>query len=145
MKKSWRDIAKEVAAQRSVSLDALLAEHWRPEGRARNVVFARFELIARLRNETRLSTTGIGNRLGGRDHSTICYGSDRYRELVESGKFERGFSRKIDGHHFTCAWCGENAVRRDKPRPGQTERCCSISCASRLRQGRRRNMSMAAE
>lgn len=144
-RKSWRDIAKEVATHRSVPLDALLAESWRPESKVRNVAWARFELIARLRDETRLSTTAIGHRIGNRDHSSICHATTRYRELTQSGQFERGFVRTISGYHFTCAWCGEKAVRRDKTRPGQIERCCTISCASRLRQSRRRNMRLAAE
>jgi len=51
--------------------------------RKRPLVYARFELMARLRQETRLSLHAIGRHCGGRDHSTVVHGIKRHLDRLE--------------------------------------------------------------
>lgn len=68
-----REILLEVASKHNVSTEYLTG-HCRRAG----VAWARFEVMARARHETGASYELIGHVLGGRNHSTIMHGIERY-------------------------------------------------------------------
>ena len=66
-------IIQEMAAQHNISTEYLLGHH-----RRAGIVWARFEVMARARQETGASYELIGHVMGGRNHSTIMSGIKRY-------------------------------------------------------------------
>lgn len=68
-----REILWETALKHNVSTEYLIG-HCRLAG----VAWARFEVMARARQETGASYELIGYVLGGRNHSTIMHGIRRY-------------------------------------------------------------------
>ena len=74
-------IIRETAAQHNVSTEYLIG-HCRRAG----VAWARFEIMWRARHEVGASYELIGHVLGGRNHSTIMHGINRYQTNV--GRYE---------------------------------------------------------
>jgi chromosomal replication initiation ATPase DnaA len=79
------DIERQVALRHGITVEDL-----RGPCRARRVAWPRQELMWRARRETRLSLPQIGERLGGRDHTTVIHGVrahqarlDRLRDLAQ--------------------------------------------------------------
>lgn len=66
-------IIRETAAKHNVPTEYLIG-HCRRAG----VAWARFEIMARARRETGASYELIGHVLGGRNHSTVMHGINRY-------------------------------------------------------------------
>lgn len=62
--------------------------------RKREVVFARYYCYALEKELTTKSLKAIGNKYGGRDHSTIIHGLEEFDNLYSTDKnFERTFNR----------------------------------------------------
>ena len=76
----WRHIVDEVIRKHAVSFDLMIGET-----RRKDVYLARWELFARLYDETGMSLPQIG-RLLHKDHSTVFCGIKRYHEMREAGK-----------------------------------------------------------
>ena len=68
-----QDLIAETAHKHKVST-ALLIGH----NRRANVIWPRFEIMWRARNELNAPLQLIGQVLGGRDHTTIMHGIKRY-------------------------------------------------------------------
>jgi chromosomal replication initiator protein len=68
-----REIIWETALKHNVSTDYLIGHN-----RRKGVVWARFEIMWRARHELNAPYALIGQVLGGRDHSTIMHGIERY-------------------------------------------------------------------
>lgn len=64
----WRGIVRQVAERHGITVEELLGPC-----RARRFAWPRQEAAYRLRTETPLSFAQIGERLGGRDHTTIIH------------------------------------------------------------------------
>lgn len=77
--RDWRKIVEEVAEKHNVSINDMLSRR-----RCTNFVRARQEAAYRLSVETRLSLPQIGQRLGGRDHTTIMHSIRRYKDEHEA-------------------------------------------------------------
>lgn len=73
-----------VAAHFNLSVAELLGR-----GRTKEVAFARQIAMYLLREENGLSLPGIGNQLGGRDHSTVRYGVEKIITDMESNETVR--------------------------------------------------------
>ena len=71
-------ILSVVAEQYGVSTDDLLSKK-----RSRNVALPRQIAMYLCRNLTQLSTTNIGQFIGGRDHTTVMHGCDKIAEDME--------------------------------------------------------------
>ena len=65
------------AAERGVSVDALIGRDDKRVGRSGEIHRARWECWAMLRRETSLSYPQIGRMFGGRHHTTIMHGAGR--------------------------------------------------------------------
>ena len=74
-------IIRETADKHNVSTEYLIG-HCRRAG----VAWARFEIMWRARHEVGASYELIGHVLGGRNHSTIMHGINRYQTNV--GRYE---------------------------------------------------------
>ena len=74
-------IIRETAVKHNVSTEYLIG-HCRRAG----VAWARFEIMWRARHEVGASYELIGHVLGGRNHSTIMHGINRYQTNV--GRYE---------------------------------------------------------
>jgi hypothetical protein len=72
-KRTWRQIVQEVADAHKVSFDDIISPR-----RDKRSVAARHEAAWRMRNETTMSIPQIGQRLGGRDHTTALYSIKRH-------------------------------------------------------------------
>lgn len=70
---NWLRIALEVSEKHGVSLDDMKSVN-----RAKRLVAARYEAFYRIRTETTLSYPQIGRRFGGRDHTTVLHGVQKY-------------------------------------------------------------------
>lgn len=70
---SWKRICIEVAKSSGQSFADIVGPR-----RGRALTDARFEVMYRLRAELGLTHAAIGRRLGGRDHTTISYGTARH-------------------------------------------------------------------
>ena len=77
-----------VSDRYGASVDDLLSKK-----RSRDVALPRQIAMYLLRNLTSLSTTGIGQALGGRDHTTVMHGCDRVAEEMQA---DGGFKRRIE-------------------------------------------------
>ena len=73
-----------VAAHFNLSVAELLGR-----GRTKEVAFARQVAMYLLREENQLSLPGIGDQLGGRDHSTIRYGVEKVSTDMETDETTR--------------------------------------------------------
>ncbi len=73
-----------VAAHFNLSVDELLGR-----GRTKEVAFARQVAMYLLREENGLSLPGIGDQLGGRDHSTVRYGVEKVSADMETDETTR--------------------------------------------------------
>ncbi len=73
-----------VAAHFNLSVGELLGR-----GRTKEVAFARQIAMYLLREENHLSLPGIGDQLGGRDHSTIRYGVEKVNTDMETDETTR--------------------------------------------------------
>lgn len=73
-----------VAAHFNLSVDELLGR-----GRTKEVAFARQIAMYLLREENQLSLPGIGDQLGGRDHSTVRYGVEKVSADMETDETTR--------------------------------------------------------
>jgi len=73
-----------VAAHFNLSVDELLGR-----GRTKEVAFARQVAMYLLREENQLSLPGIGDQLGGRDHSTVRYGVEKVSADMETDETTR--------------------------------------------------------
>lgn len=78
----WKAIIDEVCTKHRVAKEAVFGQQ-----RSRELVSARFEAYYRLSTETRLSLPQIGDRMGGKDHTSVIHGIRAYRrrhpELVQ--------------------------------------------------------------
>ncbi|MDX1438054.1 MAG: chromosomal replication initiator protein DnaA, partial [Anaerolineales bacterium] len=72
-------IVEAVAVDFDVPLDEMLGR-----SRAREVALPRQIAMYLLREELNLSLPQIGEQLGGRDHTTVMYGSDKVNDLLEN-------------------------------------------------------------
>jgi chromosomal replication initiator protein len=82
---SAQDIIHTVADFYSLTEDEL-----RGSRRTRRIARPRQVVMFLLREETEASLPQIGEELGGRDHTTVLYGCDRIRELMdEDDQFKR--------------------------------------------------------
>jgi chromosomal replication initiator protein len=82
---SSQDIIHTVAEFYNLTEDEL-----RGSRRTRRIARPRQVVMYLLREETEASLPQIGNELGGRDHTTVLYGCDRIRELMdEDDQFKR--------------------------------------------------------
>lgn len=75
----WKRICVEVCYKHKVTMVELTSEC-----RSKEIVAARYEAAYRLRYEAGLSSSMIGRRLGGRDHTTILYALKRYEEKIRN-------------------------------------------------------------
>jgi hypothetical protein len=66
---SWKVIAAEVCRKHGITVPMLLSKR-----RQTPIVAARHEFFWRCRNETSMSYPQIGEKCGGRDHSTVIVG-----------------------------------------------------------------------
>ncbi|HZT95943.1 MAG TPA: chromosomal replication initiator protein DnaA, partial [Chloroflexota bacterium] len=73
------DVLKVVATYFRVTPAALSGP-----ARSREVTLARHVVMYLLRETAEMSLPGIGDRLGGRDHSTVIYGCDRIKREVKT-------------------------------------------------------------
>ena len=92
-RKTMTQILEEVAAKHCLSVEDLKGPR-----KFRIVAHARQEVMYRCRQETRLSLPQIGERLGGRDHTTVLYGARAYeaRRTLERHPKPRGrFTRAM--------------------------------------------------
>jgi chromosomal replication initiator protein len=90
----FADIERQVALRH-----ALTVEDLRGPSRARRVAWPRQELMWRARRETRLSLPQIGDRLGGRDHTTVIHGV-------------RAHQARLDRAHDLAQRAARQAARR---------------------------------
>lgn len=81
-------ILATVAERYGISVEDL-----RSKKRSRDIALPRQIAMYLCRNLTSLSTTGIGQALGGRDHTTVMHGCDR---IAEDMKADGGFKRRIE-------------------------------------------------
>ena len=72
------EIVEAVAADYKITLEQMLGRN-----RAREVALPRQIAMFLLREELNLSLPQIGQALGGRDHTTVMYGSDKINDLIE--------------------------------------------------------------
>jgi len=75
MAAKWSTIIDEVCKSRRVFRGEVLSRKRYPK-----LVRARWEIMSRIRNETKLSTYQIGDCIG-RDHATVLYGVRRWEEM----------------------------------------------------------------
>ena len=68
-------IIRETAAKHNISTEYLIGHT-----RRRGVAWARFEIMWRARHEIGAAYELIGHVLGGRNHSTVMYGINRYED-----------------------------------------------------------------
>lgn len=73
----WRQIIREVCEKHGITYIELCSKR-----RARTLVMARHEACYRLRNETTMSYPQIGQRIGGRDHTTALSSIKRYERML---------------------------------------------------------------
>lgn len=66
-------LIRETAAKHNLSTVSI-----KRHNRRKGVVWARFEIMWRARHELNAPYALIGHVLGGRDHSTIMHGIERY-------------------------------------------------------------------
>ena len=76
---AWRVIVSEVCQKHGVTYLELCSHR-----RNHLLVNARHEAAYRLHTETTMSTPQIGNKLGGRDHTTILNSLRKYRQSMEA-------------------------------------------------------------
>jgi chromosomal replication initiation ATPase DnaA len=68
MNPSWRQIAADVAQKHGVTFEELQTGR-----RFKRFILARHEAVWRVRHETKLSTTAIGQRFGYCDHTPVLF------------------------------------------------------------------------
>jgi len=68
-----RELIEETARNHNLSTEALTGHN-----RRKGVIWPRFEIMWRARNELNAPLQLIGQVLGGRDHTTIMHGIRRY-------------------------------------------------------------------
>ena len=73
------DIVRRVAEVFGVTVERLLSRD-----RSREIALPRQIAMYLLREEAKISLPQIGERLGGRDHTTVMYGCDKIAEMLES-------------------------------------------------------------
>lgn len=71
----WRVILSEVARKHKLTVTQIVGQQ-----RSHPIVLARHEAMYRMAHETRMSLPQIGQRLGGRDHSTCFHGIRMHAE-----------------------------------------------------------------
>lgn len=76
---SWKKIVDEVAIKYEVSVVDLISER-----RNAPLPQARFEAMYRMKTETPMSLPAIGQRLGGRDHTTVLNGIKQHKKRIEA-------------------------------------------------------------
>ena len=72
---SWKDIASEVCLARGVTRKEVFSPMRHP-----HIARARWEIMSRIRNETKLSYRQIGSYMG-RNHFSVLYGVRRWEEI----------------------------------------------------------------
>ena len=90
----WRRVLIEVARKHGLAVADLTGPR-----RARKIVAARQEAYYRMRTETMLSLLQIGQRLGGKDHTTVLYGIRRYEAITGGAP-----TRKTHGARREPVW-----------------------------------------
>ena len=75
----WRHIVEEVAEKHGVSFETMKGDN-----RRKGVTVARFEVCARLYDETGMSLPQIG-RLLNKDHSTVLHAIRRHHAITKAG------------------------------------------------------------
>ena len=79
MPENIRRICAEVCIKHNVKwIDIISDRRFRP------IMLPRFEVMYRLRTETTYSLPRIGKILGGRDHTTILHGYERFKYMIEN-------------------------------------------------------------
>ena len=78
---STDDILELVSSTYSVSVEQLLSR-----SRSRHIAFPRQVAMYLLREQTNFSLPQIGDKLGGRDHSTVLYGVEKISGLMDSNE-----------------------------------------------------------
>lgn len=79
----WRVIVREVCEKHDVLLVDLMSIR-----RPVKVVRARHEAMYRMRHETNLTLPQIGQRLGGRDHTTVLHGVRKHEAGLAGRKYQ---------------------------------------------------------
>jgi hypothetical protein len=78
---SWRRIAREVCTKHGVSMEELMSPR-----RNRFVVAARHEVFWRCKHETSMSFPQIGQRFGGKDHTTVLHGIKQHEKRLAAAR-----------------------------------------------------------
>jgi chromosomal replication initiator protein len=74
-------------------LTGISYEEMKSKKRDRELVEARHVSMYFLRKFTTLSTTNIGKKFGGRDHSTVLHGLTKAEDLIQ---FDKQFAKRIN-------------------------------------------------
>ena len=91
--KTMRQIAFEVALK-YVDEGVVYADLFSARRKA-NIVLAKFEAYWRCRNETPKTLPEIGRFFGGRDHTTVLHGVNKYQSYIDAGEIPNGFSSEL--------------------------------------------------
>lgn len=86
------ELIREIAAKHNVSTEHLIG-HCRRAG----VAWARFEIMWQARHGLGMSYKLIGRVLGGRDHTTIMHGVNRYEDWRAYGNLDSRPARDTTG------------------------------------------------
>jgi len=79
------DVIKRIVAEVCLKHKQFLLDI-ESDRRTKDVIFARQELMYRLRTETTWSLPRIGRFLGNRDHTTVIHGFHKFKKQLENGE-----------------------------------------------------------
>lgn len=79
-----KEVEPQTVVQAVVDAFGVTADELRSRSRTHRVALPRQVAMYLLRENTPLSYPEIGERLGGRDHTTVMYGNDKISELLET-------------------------------------------------------------
>ena len=110
-KRTWRQIVQEVADKHRVCFNDILSPR-----RNKESVAARHEAAWRMRKETTMSLPQIGQRLGGKDHTTVLYAIKRHEANITGVpmKMRNTWVRPAAPTYWTDDKCQEALSLRDQ-------------------------------
>lgn len=79
----WKVIVREVCAKHGLTVPQIIGTC-----RSRDIVAARHEAFWRLSRETKMSSTRIGYRMGGKDHTTVLHGIKMHKQRMAARQRE---------------------------------------------------------
>lgn len=79
----WKVIVRETCEKHGIILTDLLSNR-----RSSHIVQARHEAMYRMRQETVLSMPEIGERMGGKDHTSVLYAIGRYEQFLAGKAYQ---------------------------------------------------------